>query len=131
MKYERIKLPKQKTWGIATHHSDPDHFHTGYVGYDWRHSDPGEPKDRMEMGVNVVITGDLQFDGMSRGHSAANFQCHFRGHEKVEYDFGMSGTLELVQLLAAGKMEVVDGYIRGRWTIAKQGMSMFLKPYTG
>lgn len=127
MNYERINRPK-KTWGIIELRSKPGHFHTGYVGYNWRAKEEGNPAERMEIGVNVIITGDVQFDGMSRGHSAANFQCHFRGHEDVTYDFAMSGALDLIQLLAAEKMSVEDGYIRGQWTIAKQGMSMFLKP---
>jgi hypothetical protein len=44
----------------------------------------------------------------------------------------MSGTVDLLLLLQADDhFHIVDGYIRGTWTFAKQGESIFLKPHVG
>lgn len=144
MQCEIIHLPKQKTWGVVDHPFFPGHFYTGYdrmwehtdgVNYaawhDLHHVQQDRPDQHMEAGRNVIITGDLAIDSMSRGRSAANFKGHFYGHSKVPYEFGMSGILDLLKLIQDGAIYPVKGYLSGRWTFAKQGSNMFLKPYSG
>ncbi len=131
MKIDKVKGPK--SWGVIALPDKPGHYHTGYVGQwangNWRSSAGRKPEECMVIGENVVITHDFKIDSMSRGRSAANFSGHFRGHEEVSYEFGMQGTMQLIELLQSGAFWIVDGYIVGRWTFAKQGSSMFLKPY--
>ena len=129
-----INLPKQKTWGIVENPHHPGHFYTGYVGMwgDWqsRNRAPGKPEDFMVPNKNAIITGDFKMVSMSRGRSAANFHGHFRGHEEVSYELGMKSTYDIVEALQYGRMQIVDGYISGTWSFAKQGCDIFLKPYT-
>lgn len=120
MKTQMIHLPKQKTWGVFGH-TTPGHFHTGFVGFITDDPVPGR---------NAIITGDFRIVGMSRGRSAANFRGFFRGHEEVGYELGMKGTYEIIEALQSDRMAIVDGFIAGRWTFAKQGCDIFLKPYT-
>lgn len=137
---------RSKSWGIIETPFLPGHFHTGYEK-EWGYGfDPavlggrsiwdlerqyGRPNTLMQIGKNVIITGAFRIDGFSRGRSAANFHGHFKGHEKVAYDVSMDGTAELLDVIQDGKYPVNDGYIEGRYTFAKNGQSIFLKPYLG
>jgi hypothetical protein len=119
---------KSKSWGIIPILNAEGHFFTGYVSQ-WDYGSDAKAKDRMEIGTNAIIEGDFQIDGMSRGRSAANFSGHFRDHPKVSYEFGMQGTTQLLFLIQAGTFPIVDGYIAGVWTFAKQGESVFMCPH--
>jgi hypothetical protein len=133
MQVKIVTLPKQKSWGLIEYPGRPGEFYTGYDSY-WPDHELnhtlGSPKKSMQMGKNVVITGDFKVNSMSRGRSAATFSGTFRGSD-FEYDFGMQGMVELMQLIQSDKFGIVDGYISGVWTLAKQGTSIFLKPYVG
>lgn len=120
-KVEIITNPKQKTWDLLDDPANPGHFRTGYVGCHGI-------SDQGTAGRNAIITGDFHIDGMSRGRSAANFNGHFRGHEAVGYQIGMSSLTELLLLMQSGWFPIRDGYIRGRWTFVKQGQSVVLLP---
>ena len=129
---EKIINKKQKAWGVVEHPRRPGHYHTGWDGsfeYDWKNPHTTRPKDHMTPCENVIITGDLKYNAMSRGHSAATFHATFRGHDDFEYELGMNGTLLVLQALQEGRLKIVDGYISGKWTIAKQGQTIFLMPY--
>jgi hypothetical protein len=126
MQIKLIEVPKQKTWALHDSGDHLGHFATGFIGYNHAADDADE-----DLGRNAIITGDFHIDGMSRGRSAANFNGHFRGHEEAGYQLGMAGMADLLLLIQSGTFRIVDGYISGRWTFAKQGQSVFLMPYVG
>lgn len=115
----------------------PNHSGHFYTGYDsswdkggWQlNTTIGPPKSNMRVGENVIIEGPFRITGNSRGRSAANFHGNFLDHEGFTYDLSMDGVGELWQLVQAGIFPIRADYIEGKWTIAKQGQSIFLKPY--
>lgn len=125
---------KSKSWGIIPLPHRPGHFHTGYEAK-WEDDHYGmfktygSPDQQMNIGQNAIIEGLFRIDDSTRGRSAANFLGHFHGNGLVSYRLSMEGTQTLWELVQDGRFPITDGYIDGKWTFAKQGMNIFLKPY--
>jgi hypothetical protein len=139
MRVEPVKF-KSKAWGVTPLPGIPGHYFTGYE-HEWGNyttgtlnryeyaRQHGTPSEQMRIGENVIFRdADFRIDTSRRGRSAANFIGHFRNSDMVPYVLSMDGTGDLFTAIQTGRFPLIDGYVRGDWTIVKQGQNIFLRP---
>lgn len=132
MEIRFIDAPRQK-WGIIDFGKPrPYGYRDGGEGRFWTGYEKSfitldgvyQKLPAQQVGRNVIITGLLTFNSMSRGRSAANFEGCLEGED---YTFSMSGVYSLLSGEASNHRFDGKSWF-GDWTIAKQGSNFFLAP---
>jgi len=92
------------------------------------HLSRSNPYKMLPKGENLLMQGYIRPTNVARGRSSVTFE--FQDHSCNGFGFAASGTLKLLELIAAGQVTVhpKTGEFFGWWTFMKQGTEVSTMP---